>query len=110
VSLLSRIESAIAGAPSASGSAAQGTGPDVEAVLDSLAASSRQTLHWRTSITDFMTLVGIDPTYENRKELASELGYQGDPSDSVAMSIWLHKHLMKRLSKNGATVPASLRH
>ena len=57
-----------------------------------------------------MRLVGVEPSYHNRKELAHELGYRGDPSDPVKMSIWLHKHLMKRLSKNGATVPASLRH
>ncbi|MEP7246709.1 MAG: DUF3597 domain-containing protein [Gammaproteobacteria bacterium] len=85
-------------------------GVDVAAVLDRLSAQTAPNIHWRSSIADLMRLLGVDPSYHNRRELALELGYQGDPSDPVKMSIWLHKHLMKRLSQNGATVPASLRH
>ncbi|WP_349507662.1 DUF3597 family protein, partial [Agrobacterium pusense] len=41
-------------------------------------------------------------------ELASELGYTGDTSDSATMNIWLHKAVIKRLSENGGKVPAEL--
>src|SRR5690349_5791806 len=62
---------------------------DVEAVLQQMAANQKQPLNWRTSIVDLMKLVGLDSSLENRKELARELGYQGDMSDSAAMNIWL---------------------
>lgn len=56
-----------------------------------------------------MKLVGLDPSLENRKELARELGYTGDTNDSAAMNIWLHKQVMKQLAAHGGTVPASLK-
>ncbi len=55
-----------------------------------------------------MKLVGIDSSLEHRKQLAKELGYQGDASDSAAMNMWLHKEVMKKLAANGGKVPADL--
>jgi hypothetical protein len=81
---------------------------DVEASLEKMAASSGQKLNWRTSIVDLMKLVGMDPSLENRKELARELGYTGDPGDSAAMNIWLHKRVMKELAAHGGKVPANM--
>jgi hypothetical protein len=81
---------------------------DVEAVLQKMAADKGQPLNWRTSIVDLMKLVGMDSSFENRKELARELGYTGDPGDSAAMNIWLHKRVMKELAANGGKVPANM--
>ena len=81
---------------------------DVEAVLTKMAADNGQKLNWRTSIVDLMKLVGMDPSLENRKELARELGYTGDPNDSAAMNIWLHKRVMKELAAHGGKVPANM--
>ena len=81
---------------------------DVEAVLEKMAADSGQKLNWRTSIVDLMKLVGMDSSLENRKELARELGYTGDPGDSAAMNIWLHKRVMKELAAHGGKVPANM--
>jgi hypothetical protein len=81
---------------------------DVEAVLTKLESESKQKLDWRHSIVDLMKLVGMDSSLANRKELAKELNYTGDTSDSAAMNIWLHKQVMKKLSENGGKVPASL--
>jgi hypothetical protein len=81
---------------------------DVEQVLEGLNAKSSQKLNWQTSIVDLMKLVGIDSSLQNRKSLASELGYTGDTNDSAAMNIWLHKAVMKKLAENGGKVPASL--
>ncbi|MBN8500295.1 MAG: DUF3597 domain-containing protein [Sphingomonadales bacterium] len=64
-------------------------------------------LNWRGSIVDLMKLVGIDSSYENRKELAIELGdsnYSGSAEDNIA----LHKAVMKALADNGGSVPAEL--
>ena len=38
-----------------------------------------------------MKLVGMDSSLAARKELAKELDYTGDTSDSAKMNIWLHK-------------------
>jgi len=81
---------------------------DVEAVLEKMAADSGQKLNWRTSIVDLMKLVGMDSSLENRKALASELGYTGDQSDSAAMNIWLNKRVMKELAAHGGKVPANM--
>lgn len=93
-------------APSASAAPAA---VDVEVVLTQLAAKQSQKLNWRTSIVDLMKLVGLDPSLENRKELASELGYKGDTNDSAAMNIWLHKQVMTQLATHGGKVPPELK-
>ncbi|MBD9454273.1 MULTISPECIES: DUF3597 domain-containing protein [unclassified Rhizobium] len=81
---------------------------DIADVLDQAARSSGQKLDWRHSIVDLMKAVGMDASMQERKELASELGYSGDKSDSAAMNTFLHKTLMKRLSANGGKVPPDL--
>jgi hypothetical protein len=70
---------------------------DMEKVLDDMAAKNPQKLNWRSSIVDLMKLVGMDSTLQERKELADEMGYTGDKSDTAAMNVWLHKKLMERL-------------
>ena len=81
---------------------------DVFHVLNELAEKNPQKLNWKTSIVDLMKLLNIDSSLQNRKELAKELGYTGDPNDSASMNIWLHKRVMQELAKNGGKVPASL--
>lgn len=83
---------------------------DVEAVLMVL-ETERGTadLNWRSSIVDLMKLLGLDSSLDNRKELATELGYTGAKDGSAEMNIWLHKAVMQELAKNGGTVPASLK-
>ncbi|MES2033290.1 MAG: DUF3597 domain-containing protein [Pseudomonadota bacterium] len=81
---------------------------DVEAMLEDMAEANPQKLNWRTSIVDLMKLVGMESSLAERKELADELGYTGDKSDSAAMNIWLHKAVLKKLQENGGKVPASL--
>jgi len=93
-------------APAAAPAAAQPV--DIEAVLDDLAENNPQKLNWRTSIVDLMKLVGMESSLTERKELADELGYTADKSDSAAMNIWLHKQVLKKLSENGGKVPANL--
>ena len=81
---------------------------DIEAHLSELAHQSGETLDWRHSIVDLMKLVGIDPSLQNREELARELGYQGALGGSAEMNIWLHKAVMRELEKSGGKVPAAL--
>jgi len=81
---------------------------DVEARLDAMAASSNQKLNWRTSIVDLMKLVGMESSLQERKDLATELGYTGELNGSAEMNIWLHEEVMRRLAANGGRVPADL--
>jgi len=82
---------------------------DVEQVLTDLAASKgNPDLNWRTSIVDLMKLLGLDSSLDNRKELATELGYQGAKDGSAEMNIWLHKEVMRQLATHGGKVPSNL--
>jgi hypothetical protein len=81
---------------------------DVAAVMDQLADESSQTLNWRVSIVDMMKLLQVDSSLDHRKQLATELKYDGDMNDSASMNIWLHKQLMQALAANGGKLPADL--
>jgi Domain of unknown function (DUF3597) len=81
---------------------------DIAAILNGLAAKNPEKLDWKRSIVDLMKLVGMDSSFGARKQLATELHYTGDPNDSAAMNIWLHKQVLIKLSENGGKVPAEL--
>jgi Domain of unknown function (DUF3597) len=98
-----------AAAAPASSSAAPMSQVDVEAVLTNLAAQKGQKLDWRKSIVDLMKLLDLDSSLTARKELAKELNYTGDISDSAAMNMWLHKQVMAKLAASGGKVPEDLR-
>ncbi len=99
-------------APAPAGASARATAPaqavDVAATLDSLAAKNSEKLDWKHSIVDLMKLVGMDSSLSARKELAKDLHYTGDTSDSAAMNIWLHKEVMKKLAENGGKIPRDI--
>jgi 3-oxoacyl-ACP reductase-like protein len=82
---------------------------DVEAVLAGIAQRKGSDLNWRSSIVDLMKLLDLDSSLDNRKELATELGYTGAKDGSAEMNIWLHKAVMTELRKTGGTVPAGLK-
>ena len=78
---------------------------DVAERLDRIEGSDR--LNWRTSIVDLLKLLSIDPSYENRKELAGEMGrvdYEGSAEDNI----WLHKRVMQEIADHGGNVPPEL--
>ena len=82
---------------------------DVEQVLSQIASDKgNPDLNYKTSIVDLMKLLGMDSSLDNRKELATELGYTGAKDGSAEMNIWLHKEVMKQLAAHGGKVPASL--
>jgi hypothetical protein len=117
MSILGNIMSAVTGAakhPSAG--TAQASQPvtmadvDVDAVLTKLSAQQKEKLDWRSSIVDLMKLLKLDSSLSARKELARELGYKGDSSDTAEMNIWLHKQVMQNLARNGGKVSSALLH
>ena len=102
-----------AGVPPGSGSPARApvamSEVDVENMLDDMAGKAGQKLNWRTSIVDLMKLLGLDSSLDARKELAKELNYTGETSDSAAMNVWLHRQVMNKVAANGGKVPADLK-
>lgn len=94
-------------APAATPSASTGN-VDVASILDAAVKQNGQKLDWKRSIVDLLKALNLDSSLTARKELAGELGYTGDTSDSATMNIWLHKAVIKKLSENGGKVPADL--
>ncbi|HEV8466451.1 MAG TPA: DUF3597 domain-containing protein [Pseudolabrys sp.] len=101
-------------APSGAPAATQTSAPptqtvDVAAVVDKAAAATGEKLAWRTSIVDLMKALNLDSSLAARKELAKELKYTGDTSDSATMNVWLHKQVMAKLAANGGKLPADIK-
>lgn len=64
--------------------------------------------NWQTSIVDLMKMVGLDPSFANRKELAGELGmtdYEGTAEQNIA----LHHAVMNLLAVEGGKVGGMLK-
>jgi len=105
-----------AGTPTGQATASVGPAPmssatqevDVAPILDKAVKDSGQQLNWKTSIVDLLKALKIDSSLQARRDLANELGYTGDTSDSARMNVWLHKAVIKKLSDNGGKVPADL--
>ena len=79
---------------------------DVAARIGSIPGA--EDLNWQTSIVDLMKLVRIDPSYENRKALAIEMGntdYSGTAEDNIA----LHKAVLDQMAAAGGIVPDHLK-
>jgi|SRR5581483_5911154 hypothetical protein len=96
--------------PATASAAAPSTAVDIEAILSQKAALKPEKLNWKSSIVDLMKLVDLDPSLDNRRALASELGYTGSTEDSAAMNTWLHRQVMQQLGASGGKVPDNLRH
>lgn len=101
-------------APAAEAAAAEDATParaaisedDVIARIGSIPGAEK--LNWQTSISDLLKLVQVDPSYENRKALAIEMGntdYSGTAEDNIA----LHKEVLAQIAQSGGIVPDHLK-
>jgi hypothetical protein len=82
---------------------------DVISKLEKLAAARPDKLDWKKSISDLLLLLGIDNSYEARKQLAGELGCPADKmGDSYQMNMWLHKTVLQKIADNGGNIPKEL--
>ena len=92
-----------------SGAPTSGEAVDVDAVLTAkMREKGDPDLNWRTSIVDLMKLLDLDSSLDNRRELATELGYTGEKNGSAEMNMWLHREVMRQLAANGGRVPAGM--
>jgi hypothetical protein len=75
--------------------------------LDKLAKG--KSLEWKTSVIDFLKLIGADSSRENRDGLAKELGVDASlESGSAAKNEALRKALFKKIAENGGKIPQAL--
>ena len=75
--------------------------------LDKLAKGRK--LNWKTSVVDFLKLIGVNSSKENRDALAKELGVDANfESGSAEKNESLRKALFKKIAENGGKIPASL--
>ena len=115
MSIFGKIMSAIFGTKADAATPAGGAGSsgnptvDMAPILDKAVAAKGEKLEWRTSIVDLMKLLDLDSSLQERKDLATELGYTGAKDGSAEMNIWLHKQVMNKLAANGGKVPADLK-
>lgn len=65
-------------------------------------------LNWQTSIVDLMKLVKVDPSYENRKDLAHELGMT-DYAGTAEQNLALHHAVLAKIANAGGVVPDDLK-
>ena len=80
---------------------------DLTVELDKLAKGKG--LQWKTSVVDFMKLIGADSSRENRDALAKELGVDASfKSGSAEKNEALRKALFKKVAENGGKIPGSL--
>jgi hypothetical protein len=80
---------------------------NLTAELDKLAGGKG--LEWKTSVVDFLKLIGANSSKANRDALAKELGV--DPSlksGSAEKNEALRKALFKKIAANGGKIPASV--
>ena len=99
-------------APAAPAAPAAPTAPDPisqEAMETRIAAMpDADKFNWRTSIVDLMKMVGLDPSFANRKELAGELGME-NYSGTAEENINLHHAVLNLLAAEGGKVGGMLK-
>jgi hypothetical protein len=79
---------------------------NLAAEFDKLAGKE---LEWRTSVVDFLKMIGANSSRENRDALAKELGIDASfKSGSAEKNEALRKALFKKIAENGGNIPASL--
>ncbi len=80
---------------------------DLTAELDKKAEGTG--LSWKVSVVDFLKLLGIDSSRENRDALAAELGVSQElKSGSASKNEALRVAVFKKLVENGGNIPKSL--
>jgi hypothetical protein len=98
--ILAKVKSVVPGANTVSD-------VDLTAELDKLAKG--RSLEWKTSVVDFLKLIGADSSKKNRDALAKELGVDDSlKSGSAEKNEALRKALFKKVAANGGKIPASV--
>jgi hypothetical protein len=79
---------------------------DMAIEFDKLAEGTN--LNWRSSVVDFLTLLKIDASKENREALALELGVTVGQPGSAERNEALRKAVFNKIALNGGNIPPIL--
>ncbi len=101
---------ATAPSPAAAPAASQAPEPISQAAMEERISRmpGADSHNWRTSIVDLMSVVGVDPSFANRKELAGELGLEGY-AGTAEQNIALNHAVLNMLAAEGGAMPDMLR-
>lgn len=83
------------------------TTEEVATRLDQAAAGNPEKLKWRTSVVDLMKLCGMRADFDNRKQLAEDLNYEGDYTGSADQNTWLHGKVFAAIQQRGIKLPTA---
>jgi hypothetical protein len=81
------------------------TREEVARKLDAAVARKGQKLNWRTSAVDLMKTLDLDHSLQARRDLADELGYEGDFEDTAKMNQWLVDKVLAELANHYMDMP-----
>ena len=82
---------------------------DADLMVELDKKSKGSELNWKTSVVDFLKLLGINSSRENRDALAEELGVSSDlKSGSPEKNEALRLAVFKKLKESGGNIPDSL--
>lgn len=73
--------------------------------LDALNARRPDKLSWETSVVDLLKLIDQPSGWEDRRELAEDLGYDGSMSDSAELNTWLHARVLEEIASHDMALP-----
>ena len=92
-----------ASTPTAAAATAAPPVVDVEAVLEGLASKYSHKVNWRYSIVDLMTLLGMDSSLSQRRELAPQHGEPRDTTDTPNNNNRVHRSWRKTAARSRQT-------
>lgn len=75
------------------------------ALAEAAAKHPERGLKWNESIVDLLKVLDLDSGFQARKELAEELGYEGEFTGSAEQNTKLHQATMERIAKRCVEVP-----
>jgi hypothetical protein len=69
----------------------------LESAANQWEVENHEDLEYKTSLVDLMKLTAQDFSLKHRRELAKEVGWDGDVKDTAAMNKFLYPIVLKRL-------------
>lgn len=74
------------------------TPQEIDAALDERVEALGQNLNHRLSVIDLFKTLGLDPSLENRREVAIVLGHPGPFDGTADQNIWLIKKIREKFA------------
>lgn len=80
---------------------------EVNAALTKRAETATEKLDWKTSVVDLLKLLDLDSSFQARRALATELGFQGEFTGTEIQNAELHNLVMDDVAKRCTKIPTT---